>query len=116
MKKAIHVLVLIAALIIMQSANIFAGPLRGRIISRDGRPASNTRVELCIWNAALNQWVSVAFALSGNDGFYYFMNVQPGQRVLIRIRGQYYPSLTGPLLVQNLPGNAYQDIAPVVSN
>ena len=88
MKKIVHVLILLTGLMISARENAFAGTLRGKIVDRDGHSSQNTRVDICVWNAGINQWVSVAFAITGKDGFFYFTNLAAGQKVLLRIRGQ----------------------------
>lgn len=115
MKKIVHVLILLAGLMVAARENAFAGTLRGKIVDRDGRCLQNTRVDICVWNAGTNQWVSVAFAITGKDGFYYFTNLPAGQKVLLRIRGQLYPSSASPILIGNIPGNTYQDVAPITT-
>lgn len=107
-------MVLLAGLMIWDRESAFAGNLRGKVVDREGHCSQNTRVELCVWNASLSKWVPVAFAVTGKDGFYYFTNVTQGQKVLLRVQGQLYPSPESPIAVANLRENVYQDIEPIV--
>ena len=115
MKKFVHILVLLTGLMVWDRENALAGNLRGKVIDGQGHCSQNTRVELCVWNATLSKWVPVAFAITGKDGFYYFTNIAKGQKVLLRIRGQYYPSAANPILVEDVRENSYQDIEPIVN-
>jgi len=66
--------------------------LRGQVVRNVGGryvPLANTRVDLMFWNGS--QWVSTSYAITGADGFYYFMNLQPATRFCIMVLGHYYP-------------------------
>jgi hypothetical protein len=87
--------------------------LRGQIVhnvSGGYTPAPGTRVDLVTWNGTA--WTSYSYAVTGTDGYYYFMNFPPGLKFLLLVGGHYYP--LQPLVIATLPGNSYQDM-PVIS-
>jgi hypothetical protein len=81
---------------------LFAGATPGE--------AAGIRVDLFVWNG--QQWVNWSYAITGDDGFYYFVNVQPGATFCIQVGGKYYPP--HPEKISDTAPPNYQDIQPVV--
>lgn len=87
--------------------------LRGQILhnfQHGASPAAGIRVDLFIWNG--QQWVNWSYAITGDDGFYYFVNVQPGANFCIQVGGKYYTP--HPEKISDTAPPNYQDIQPVV--
>jgi hypothetical protein len=109
---------LFIAFIILLTFNVEmakATNLRGQIVRyADGRyyPLANVRVDFMLWNGRTQKWEVNSYAVTGADGFYYFMNFQPGITFCISVLGRFYPPK--PLVTQSLPPNSYQDV-PVIS-
>ncbi len=104
---------IVVALLMLTYKAANATNLRGQVVHNvSGKyyPLANTRVNFMVWDN--QQWVFRAYAITGNDGFYFFANFTPGLVFCIQVMGGYYPP--APLTVQNLPTNSYQDI-PVIS-
>ncbi|WP_179414302.1 hypothetical protein HDF19_01970 [Mucilaginibacter sp. E4BP6] len=100
--------------LILSSRIVEATNLRGQLIRNyngQNYPLQQTRVDLLFWNIQAQRWDDVGFAITGNDGFYYFVNLSPGVTFCLLILGRYYPAQ--PLMVQdNSP--YYQDL-PLIS-
>jgi len=98
---------------VLIAGNAGATNLRGQIVHNvNGQysPLSGTRVDLVTWNGTA--WVTYSYAVTGADGFYYFMNFPPGLKFLLLVAGHYYPPQSITILA--LPANSYQDM-PVIS-
>jgi hypothetical protein len=108
MRKVVFIIMVFAAI----AAGKPAGTnLRGQIIQNaGGHPLANIRVDLETWNG--KAWVSYSYAVTGADGYYYFMNFPPGINFLLLVAGRYYP--TTPLTIGSIPAGTYQDL-PVIS-
>jgi hypothetical protein len=96
-----------AALIVVET--VTATDLRGRVDGIHGYapkpfPLSGARVTLFLPNPA-GGYTSIASAVSGADGMYYFKNIQPGNFVL-QVNDTNYP-----LAVRPVPS---QEITPVL--
>jgi hypothetical protein len=110
MKKLFVIIAVFCALIAGKAG---ATNLRGQIVHSVGgqySPMPGTRVDLVTWNG--RAWVSYSYAITGADGFYYFMNFPPGLRFLLLVAGHYYPPQS--ITILTLPANAYQDM-PVIA-
>lgn len=105
--------------VIMFTLNIKAASatnLRGQIVRYN--PGNGTyyalagiRVDIMIWNG--QQWINSAYAITDNNGFYFFLNYAPGATFCISVFGRYYPPQQ-PLQILNYAPQYYQDI-PVIS-
>ncbi len=83
--------------------------LRGKLVRTNGslsNPLAQTKVELLFWNG--RGWDSRGYAITGNDGFYFFVNITPGAKFCLLILGRYYPII--PLIVQDVASPNYQDL------
>jgi hypothetical protein len=110
MKKLILTLIVALALWVGQ-AN--ATNIRGQLVRNIGgkyQPLSNVRVDLMVWNG--RAWSIYSYAITGQDGFYYFINFPPGLTFCVSVMGHYYPNQ--PLMVQSLAPQYYQDV-PAIS-
>ena len=92
--------------------------LRGRILTNGGQmPLGNIRVDLMIFNPNIRQWQDVSYAITGADGFYYFLNFFPNQLFYISVAGRFYPPQQNPLVIiaidPTLPPY-YEDIPPII--
>jgi len=101
------ILLFLAAFIAAETAT--ATDLRGRVDGIHGYapnpfPLSGARVTLFLPNPA-GGYTSIASAVSGADGMYYFKNIQPGNFVL-QVNETNYP-----LTVRPVPS---QEITPVL--
>ena len=108
-----HLFIAFIILLTFNVETVKATNLRGQIVRYSaGRyyPLANVRVDFMVWNG--RAWELNSYAITGADGFYYFMNFQPGLTFCISVLGRYYPPQ--PLVIQNLPSNYYQDV-PVIS-
>jgi hypothetical protein len=97
------------------SATALATNLRGRVLRYDPStknytPLINTRVEIHTWDG--KNWVQSAYAMTGKDGFYYFVNLHPGAQFKVQVLGKFYPPQ--PLFTQNLQSPHYQDIPQII--
>jgi hypothetical protein len=107
---------LVVAIIIALTLNIgkaHATNIRGQIVRYvNGRyyPLPNVRVDFMVWNG--QAWVLSAYAITGADGFYYFINFAPGVTFCVSVLGRFYP--LKPLITQNLAPQFYQDV-PVIA-
>ena len=105
------ILILITLLLFNISVN--ATNIRGRLLRNNqyGVPMTlgGIRVDIIIWNG--NQWISAAYAITGSDGFYYFLNFAPGVSFYIKVFGTFYPSQ--PLMIQRIVPPYYQDVSPI---
>src|ERR1700688_4918424 len=91
---------------VLSIASINATTIRGKLLRANTSgtmPLSGVRVDLMIWNG--QTWVDKAFAITGNDGFYYFVNFQPGQLFKLKILDRFYPA--DPLRILDI--SSYQD-------
>jgi hypothetical protein len=79
-RKAVGVLFMVLLFALTKNkAN--ATNLRGQVLRYNPNYGTSfalpgVRVDLMIWNG--NQWIDAAYYVTGNDGFYFFFNVQPG--------------------------------------
>lgn len=88
--------------------------LRGRLMrSVGGRnsPLTQTRVELLFWNG--KGYDNKGYAMTDNDGFYFFVNISPGQKFCVLVLGRYYPAI--PLVVQSIAMPNYQDLPLIIT-
>ena len=88
--------------------------LRGKLVRATGSqnyPLAQTKVELLFWNG--NGWDNKGYAITGNDGFYFFVNITPGPRFCLLILGRYYPAT--PMIVQDIAPPDYQDLPLIVT-
>ncbi len=109
------------AIIFLFFALMFSNPnrsqatnLRGRLVravNGQNFPLTQTKVELLFWNGT--GWNSKGYAMTGNDGFYFFVNIAPGPKFCLLIAGRYYPAV--PLVVQNIAAPNYQDLPLIVN-
>jgi hypothetical protein len=95
--------------------NAIATNLRGQIIRYNPSygqnfPLPGVRVDLYIRNG--NQWIDLSYAITGNDGSYFFYNVQPGATFQIVIFGNF--KLSQPMGVQAINPPYFENI-PVIS-
>jgi hypothetical protein len=96
-------------------AKVHATNLRGQIVRYDPNYGSNfavpgVRVDLMVWNGA--QWIPLGYSVTGNDGLYYFFNVQPNATFQIVVFGQF--RLGQPMGVANINPPFFEDI-PVIN-
>lgn len=108
MKTAILTLAVIFMLLIKTAS---ATNIRGQLVRNyNGMfyALPGVRVDLMVWNG--QSWVDVSYAVTGNDGFYFFINLSPGTIFCINVFGRFYPAQS-PLQVANV---ALQDV-PVIS-
>ncbi|MEO8962386.1 MAG: hypothetical protein ABI325_10915 [Ginsengibacter sp.] len=89
---------------------VSATNLRGQVVRYDsysGRyyPLAGVRVDFWIFNG---KWVDMSYAISGSDGFYYFMNVSPGYSFRVQVFNVFYPQQ--PLTLLNILPPNFQDI------
>lgn len=92
----------------------FGTNLRGQLVRNINGvyyPLGGVRVDLMVWNG--QSWIDASYAITGNDGFYFFINCAPNTIFCISVFGHYYPPQQ-PLTIQNLAPQYYQDI-PVIS-
>jgi len=104
------ILFLFASLVL--SITVSATNLRGEIMRQGNSgpfPLANTRVDLMIWNG--QQWIDASFAITGADGFYYFVNFSPGTLFFIKVFERFYPPQ--PLTILNILPPYYQDL-PII--
>jgi hypothetical protein len=85
--------------------------LRGQVVRYDsytGRyyPLAGVRVDFWIYNGA--QWIDLSYAVTGQDGFYYFINIAPGYAFRVQVFNVFYPAQ--PLTIMNISPPYYQDI------
>jgi len=88
--------------------------LRGQLVRNIGgtyRPLANVRVDFMVWNGT--GWAPYSYAITGGDGFYYFLNFSPGLKFCVAVLGHYYPNQ--PLTIQNLSPQFYQDIPAIAT-
>ncbi|MDB4921823.1 hypothetical protein [Mucilaginibacter sp.] len=95
--------------------NVAATNLRGQIVRYNpdyGRffPLPGVRVDLMVWNGT--QWIDLAYSVTGNDGFYYFANLQPGGTFQIAVFGQF--KLSQPMVIGQVNPPYFEDI-PVIN-
>jgi hypothetical protein len=69
--------------------------LRGQVVrynpnTRTYYVLAGVRVDLIIWNG--NQWVDVSYTVTGQDGFYYFINVYPGYAFRVQVFNNLFPA------------------------
>ena len=100
---------------LLLGATAWATNLRGRVlrfdpVTKSYFPLVNARIDFWTWNGV--QWVNAAYAVTGNDGFYYFVNFYPGVQFRIQVLGKFYPPQ--PLFIQNILPPYYQDIPQIV--
>jgi hypothetical protein len=97
------------SLLIFQTAK--ATNLRGQLLRYNSytgtnMPLAGVRVDLMIWNGA--QWVDVGYSITGNDGLYYFVNVQPGVAIQILVFNRFI--FTQPIGVGAINPPYFQDL------
>ena len=110
-----HLFIAFIILLTLNVETVKATNIRGQVVRNiKGRyyPLANVRVDFMLWNRQERRWQVNSYAITGADGFYYFVNFQPGMTFCISILGHYYPPQ--PLITQNLPSYSYQDL-PVIS-
>jgi hypothetical protein len=110
MKK---VFIIIVAFTLLLAGRAAATNLRGQVVHNVGgqfSPLAGTRIDLVTWNGTA--WTSYSYAITGADGFYYFMNFPTGLRFLLLVAGHYYP--LQPLSIFAPPASGYQDL-PAIS-
>ena len=108
MKKVVLIILIFAAVAAVKPAGT---NLRGQIVQiSGGHPLANIRVDLETWNG--KAWVSYSYAVTGADGYYYFMNFPQGLNFLLLVSGRYYP--TSALTIGTVPAGTYQQL-PVIS-
>jgi len=95
--------------------NVNATNLRGQIVRYNPSygqyfPLTGVRVDLMVWNGA--QWIDLAYSVTGNDGFYYFVNLPPGGTFQIAVFGQF--KLSQPMIIGQFNPPYYEDI-PVIN-
>ena len=108
--KTLIVICLLATLAVGRAA---ATNLRGQVVRNVNGyyyPLAGVRVELMVYDG--RAWQLGSYAFTGPDGFYFFINFNPGITFAIRINGYYFPPQ--PLVIQNILPPFYQDI-PVIS-
>lgn len=96
------------------SLQINATNLRGRVvhsIAGNTQPATGVRVDLLVWDNT--KWVDVAFAITDNNGYYYFLNYENNKKIFISIAGVYYPQQ--PLKISGIEPPLYQDIPTIIN-
>ncbi len=89
--------------------------LRGQLVRYNPNygnyfPLPGVRVDLMVWNGV--QWIDLSYAVTGNDGFYYFVNIQPGATFQIAVFGQF--KLGQPMSVGQIAPPYFEDI-PVIN-
>lgn len=111
MKKAIFLFFAIFMLFVNAAS---ATNLRGRLMRTVGgksTPLAQTRVELLFWNGT--GYDNKGYAITDNDGFYFFVNISPGQKFCVLVLGRYYPA--APLVVQGIAMPNYQDLPLIIT-
>lgn len=111
--KSFVIITIIFTFLLFNSAK--ATNLRGQLVRYNPSygnyfPLPGVRVDLMIWNGA--QWADVAYAVSGNDGFYYFVNLPPGGTFQITIFGQF--RLNQPMVIGQV-NPPYFQIIPAIN-
>jgi hypothetical protein len=97
------------------AAAAWATNLRGRVLRFDPvaktyNPLVNARVDITVWNGT--KWVETGYAMTGKDGFYYFVNFSPGAQFRVKVLGKSYPPQA--LFIQNILPPYYQEIPQIV--
>ena len=103
--------IILCLLFCLYSSRTNATNLRGQLVRNvNGTylPLPGVRVELMIFDG--REWVLFSYAITGNDGFYFFMNFRPGITFCVRVFGYYYPPQ--PMVSADV---YYQDIPPIAT-
>jgi len=108
--------ILIFLLGLFFSISINATNLRGQVVRYNPNtgtyyPLGGVRVDLIIWNGS--QWIDLSYAVTGQDGFYYFINVYPGYAFRVQVFNNLFPAQ--PLTVLQVNPPYYQDIPWVIT-
>jgi hypothetical protein len=115
-KNLFTVLAVVICILFFQAAG--ATNLRGRILTNGGQyPMANIRVDLMIFNPNMRQWQDVSFAVTGADGFYYFLNFFPNQLFYVSVAGRFYPPQQNPLVILAINPEEppyYEDIPAII--
>lgn len=87
--KAFTIAILLCLCFVSRSS---ATNLRGQVVRYNPNygttlPVPGITVNLYVWNG--QQWFNLAYAVTGNDGLYYFYNVSPGATFQIVIFNQF---------------------------
>ncbi|MGN6637444.1 MAG: hypothetical protein ACTHJ8_00920 [Mucilaginibacter sp.] len=109
------VLLIVVLFIICLYKDADATNLRGQLVRYNPNygqyfPLPGVRVDLMIWNGA--QWLDVAYSVTGNDGFYYFVNLPPGGTFQIAVFNQF--RLSQPMIIGEVSPPYFEDI-PVIT-
>lgn len=113
MVKRLMILFIVCLLVSVTSR---ATNLRGQVIrfnpnSQSYFPLVNVRVDLWTWNGSI--WVDQSYAVTGNDGMYYFLNFPPFAVFRIQVLGNFFPEQ--PLTIANILPSNYQDIPQIIT-
>jgi len=103
-------------LLVLSKQDVMATNLRGQIVrynpnTRSYFPLGRVRADLWIWNGV--QWLPVAYYITGDDGFYYFLNLIPGTIFKIQVFNNFFPPQ--PLTVFGINPPYYQDIPWIIT-
>jgi hypothetical protein len=98
-------------------SQVHATNLRGQVIRYDqgsGRtfPLANVRVDLWIFNG--QSWIDLSYAITGQDGFYFFINVTPGYYFRMQVFGNLFPG-QGYYTVMNVFPPNFQNVQQISS-
>ena len=102
---------LIFFFLIILCHEVSATNLRGQIVRFNPStqryfPLGGVRVDFWAWNGA--QWIDAGYFFTGQDGLYYFSNVNPGTLFKLSVGGNFYPPQ--PLTVTFINYPYFQDI------
>jgi hypothetical protein len=92
--------------------NANATNIRGRLLRTTQQgpiPLAGVRVDLMIWNGQV--WVNSSFAITGGDGFYYFLNFPPGGTFCIKVFDRFYPPR--PMVIMDYQPPFYEDVPAI---
>lgn len=108
------ILLFLWSILIAMAVN--ATNLRGQVVRYNANTRTNyalggVRVDLIVWNG--NQWVDISYAITGQDGFYYFINVSPGSVFRVQVFNNLFPAQPITVIPVNPP--YYQDIPWVIT-
>jgi|SRR5580704_597259 hypothetical protein len=109
MKLPIIILLLLILGLPARATNLRGQVLRYNPASKSYYPLAGVRVDLWIYNG--QQWIDLAFAQTGQDGTYLFVNISPGYIFHVQVLGNSFPAQ--PLTVLNIYPPNYQPIPTI---
>lgn len=93
---------------------VTATNLRGQVVRNAGGsfvPLAQVRVDIMVMSGG--QWTVSATAITGSDGFYFFLNFPAGQTFCLSVLGHFYP-VNSPLISLPVTAPGFQEL-PVIS-